>query len=215
MSQVTNRGPYAKTAAKRASIARAALDVVLERGHRGLTTAEVAERAGVSERTMLYNFPSRDHLLVAALELEESEAMEFWPEGRTDTLEDALSSIPGFVAARGGAHPEIIRLFSYLSSAAQDPAHPAHAFMLKHNERAISGFSRLVQRWQEAGLARPDVDPRSVGRQLLAVWSGLQGQWLVDPSFNLVDEVSEAFRRLSGQRSMEAKQRLDELISQF
>ncbi|MDQ0733384.1 hypothetical protein [Arthrobacter sp. B1I2] len=87
--------------------------------------------------------------------------------------------------------------------------------VLKHNERAISGFSRLVQRWQEAGLARPDVHPRSVGRQLLAVWSGLQGQWLVDPSFNLVNEVSEAFRRLSGQRSMEAKPRLDELISQF
>ena len=33
-----------------------------------LTTAAVAQRAGMSERTMLYHLPTRDHLLVAALE---------------------------------------------------------------------------------------------------------------------------------------------------
>ncbi len=209
------RGPYAKTAAKRALIARTALEVVLEKGHRGLTTAEVAERAGLSERAMLYHYPTREHLLVAAIEAEE--------EGNTALLEgmdpaddeDPLVAIPRVSARQGLARAEALRLFSYVSSAAQDPDHPAHEFMIRHNARAVSGLAELVRARQGKGLAHPDIDPYTAARQMLGAWSGLQGQWLVDPSFDLADEVAQAFRRLTGQPTMEAKQMLDDLLTRI
>ena len=63
------RGPYAKTQARRAEIARAALDVVTTDGHKAVTVASVAARSGLSEATVAYHFATRDHLLVAAVEL--------------------------------------------------------------------------------------------------------------------------------------------------
>lgn len=209
------RGPYAKTAAKRAAVSQAALDVVLEKGHRGLTTAEVAERAGMSERAMLYHFPTRDHLLIAAMELDE--------EGHSSSAatpgfgggEDVLFAIPQAFARSGMAHVETLRLFSYLASAAQDPEHPAHAFMLEHNARAVAGFARIVAGRQRAGLAHPDIDPHAAARQMLGAWSGLQSQWLVDPSFDLADEVTQAFRRLTGQPTMEARALIDDLLAKI
>ena len=68
-STTRTRKPYAKTVERRLAVARAALEIIREKGHRALTTAEVASRACMSETAMLYHFPSRDHILVAAMEL--------------------------------------------------------------------------------------------------------------------------------------------------
>jgi AcrR family transcriptional regulator len=41
---------------------------LFERGYAGTTTAEVAQRAGVSKGAQLYHFPKKDDLVIAALE---------------------------------------------------------------------------------------------------------------------------------------------------
>jgi len=209
------RGPYAKTAAKRAAVARAAYDVVIEKGHRGLTTAEVAERAGISERAMLYHFPSRDHLLIAAMQFDEQRNAERAQDRELSGSEDALYRIPQAFARQGMQHAETLRLFSYLASAAQDPEHPAHDYMRAHNAAAVEGFASLVRSRQRKGLAHPDIDPETAARQMLGAWNGLQSQWLIDPSFDLADEVTQAFRRLSGQPTMEARALLDDLLTRI
>ncbi len=211
------RGPYAKTAARRASIARAALDIVQERGHRGLTTAEVAQRAGISERAMFYHYPSRDHLLVAALELSDAEANE-----------DAVVAANAAGLAKGGDLFEFIAelltrqrdtqewrvpLSVALSAYAQDPEHPAHAYFVQHYDRALGAFEDAFRQRQAMGLATPDIDPVTVARRTLAIWEGLQAQWLVRRDFDLAAELQQSFRQLSGQAVLDVRNAIDAVLA--
>lgn len=59
----------------------------------------------------------------------------------------------------------------------------------------------------------PDLDPEPVARRLVAVWDGLQAQWLVTPDFDLADEILASFRQLSGQNVMEAKVAFERAIA--
>jgi len=208
------RGPYAKTAETKATIAKAALDVVRELGHGGLTTAEVSERAGVSEATRFYHFPTRDHLLVAAMEAAEAENEAFMGAD-ADNAQVGLEDIPGRIARRGMTNVNDLRLFASLAGQATDPEHPAHDFLKRHNERAVQGYAQGIRLRMAEGLAHPDLDPDSVARHMVAIWNGLQSQWLIDPSFDLADEIVQAWRRLTGQPAMEAKKALEQLLDQI
>lgn len=206
-----SRGPYAKSAETKASIARAALDVVQELGHRALTTAEVSQRAGVSEATRFYHYPTRDHLLVAAMRVADEKAAERFTSDSAVSVE--LSEIPRLIGSPGDSDDKVLHLFIALQAEAPNPDHPARAYFVEHNARATEAFARALRRRQADGLAHPDLDPDAVARQLLGVWRGLQAQWLVNPSFDLVSEIHQAFRRLTGQTAMEAKQAIDELLT--
>ncbi|PHP53540.1 TetR/AcrR family transcriptional regulator [Actinomyces ruminis] len=127
------RGPYAKTAAKREAIARAAYEVVQEVGHEHLTTAAVAQRAGMAERTMLYHFPSRDHLLVAALDhfdevVQGPGALASFrerepAEGHQPSAQEAEATIARLVHTTASDDARL-RLYAYLAGQAQVPARP-------------------------------------------------------------------------------------------
>ncbi|MDN5570080.1 MAG: TetR/AcrR family transcriptional regulator [Propionibacteriaceae bacterium] len=203
----SDRGPYAKTLAKRALVAHAALEVVLEVGHAELTAGAVAARAGMSERTLQYHFPTRDHLLVAALALhdeEQSRSMPF-PD---DLASLDLASIPATIAQASVTQPRILALSNALAGQAGDPEHPAHAFFAQRDAASIAALSTLVRTLQDAGNALPDLDPDATARQLVALWIGLERQWLVRPEFDLVAEIVALFRLLTGQQVMETRQAL-------
>ena len=60
----------------RGRLVEATVACLVERGYANLTTAEVAQRAGVSKGAQLYHFPKKDDLVVAALEHLFSERIE-------------------------------------------------------------------------------------------------------------------------------------------
>lgn len=203
-SEGRSRGPYARTKERRQVIARAVLDLVLEKGHANVTTAEVAQRAATSEGTVLYHFPTRDHLLVAALQCSDDEDDERTPAGNGAQALDVDTALKAFT--RAAPHREnIMRLYTALAGHATTPEHPAQDYFRAHHQAAIARFSRLMEQRQAAGLAHPGLDASEVARQFVATWDGLQAQWLVDPSFDLGDLLVGAFRRLSGQNWMEAR----------
>ena len=210
------RGPYAKSAEKRAAIAKAAYEVVMEMGHVQLTTAAVAARAGMLERTMLYHFPTRDHLLVAAIEY-----FEGFIEGDGQEGERPLAPPSEFrdlidqLAQRSPGEDKRLRLQVALASAAQDPTHPAHEFFQRHYERVMAEMIDLMKARQAAGLAHPDRDPVRMARQFVAVWDGLQQSWLIRRDFDLTAEITEAFREISGRNAMEASAAVQDLLSRF
>ncbi|WP_280402656.1 TetR/AcrR family transcriptional regulator [Nocardia carnea] len=194
------RGPYAKTAERRRDIGRAVLDLVREKGHGAVTTAEVAERAGAREATVLYHFPSKDHLLVAALAQADEQAVEpYRVAGEPDDLLEALRNF----AHIGPQRENELRLYAALAGHATTPGHPAQEYFARHYSSAIAYFAGIVSRRQAAGLADPALDPAEVARQLVATWDGLQAQWLADRSFDIGDLLVSAFRRLSGRDRME------------
>jgi AcrR family transcriptional regulator len=210
------RGPYAKSAEKRAAIAKAAYEVVMEMGHVQLTTAAVAARAGMLERTMLYHFPTRDHLLVAAIEY-----FEGFIEGDGQEGERPLAPPSEFrdlidqLAQRSPGEDKRLRLQVALASAAQDPTHPAHEFFQRHYERVMAEMIDLMKARQAAGLAHPDRDPVRMARQFVAVWDGLQQSWLIRRDFDLTEEITEAFREISGQNALEARAAVQDLLSRI
>ena len=51
-------------------------------------------------------------------------------------------------------------------------------------------------------------------RVIVAVWAGLRARWLVAPTFDLADEILAAFRQLSGQNMMEARQALEQALAE-
>ncbi|MEE2039256.1 TetR/AcrR family transcriptional regulator [Nocardiopsis sp. CT-R113] len=196
-----SRGPYARSAERRRSIARAVLDTVREKGHDRVTTAETARRAGTSEATALYHFPTKEHLLVAALELsdEESALRPF-----TTDPGMGLDELRAFVdTTTERAH--IMRLHTALLGRATSPDHPAQEFLARHNRDAVAHVARVVRHRQRVGTAHPGFDAVEVARQFLATWDGLQAQWLLDPSFDFGDHLVQAFRRLTGQNWMEGR----------
>ena len=212
------RGPYAKSAQKRAAIAKAAYDVVMEVGHPQLTTAAVAAKAGMLERTMLYHFPTRDHLLVAAidyfeghLETGDGERGRERPLATPDQFRDLIDTL----AQRSPSEDKRLQLQVALASAAQDPAHPAHAFFQRHYERVMAEMVELMKARQAAGLAHPDRDPVRMARQFIAVWDGLQQNWLIRRDFDLTEEITEAFREISGQNAMEARAAVQDLLNRI
>lgn len=213
MEQTKTRGRYAKTAERRAAVARAALDIIQEKGHKALTTAEVAATAGMSETALMYHFPSRDHVLVAAMELADEEI------GSRMTAESMASELvsgdwdPAGAARLVLTEETTVRLLLALEAEAPNPEHPAHQYMKKHNENAILAYAAAIKRRQGEGRARPGLDPKSTARQMMALWSGLRAQWLIDPSFDFPNELAQAFRALTGEAAMDTKKKIEELIA--
>ncbi len=186
------RGPYAKTTARRQAIAGVVLDLVQEVGHRAVTSSEVARRAGMSEATVLYHFPSKEHLLVAALE--EHEGREAVRNAGQSPYE-----LVGPSAQAGVERFYIVRLFVAMAGEASDPEHPAHEFVLRHYAGTIAYLTTEVELRQARGLADPALDAKEVARQITAMWDGLQSQWLVSPTFDMGEALERAMRVLTRQ----------------
>ncbi len=188
----------------------------MEVGHVQLTTAAVAARAGMLERTMLYHFPTRDHLLVAAIEYFEGFIAGEGPEGERPLAPPSeFRDLIDELAQRSPGEDKRLRLQVALASAAQDPAHPAHEFFQRHYERVMAEMIDLMKARQAAGLAHPDRDPVRMARQFVAVWDGLQQSWLIRRDFDLTEEITEAFREISGQNAMEARAAVQDLLSRI
>ncbi|MBO0982604.1 TetR/AcrR family transcriptional regulator [Rathayibacter sp. SD072] len=199
------RGPYASTQKRRATIIAAVVVLVDELGHEGVTTALVSQRSGVSETTVLYHFPSKDHLLVAALgSIEEQEAAE----GHVDLDETVLDARAFRHLASPDARDPRFRLLTAMKGLAASPDHPANGYFAERNARMVDVFTRLVEHSQRVGLAHPAADPRVTARQVIAVWDGLSQLWVSDPSFDLGAAVEDAIRRLTGQNLMDIQRLL-------
>ncbi|HLX38696.1 MAG TPA: helix-turn-helix domain-containing protein, partial [Candidatus Binataceae bacterium] len=73
----------------------AAVACLVERGYANTTTAEIAQRAGVSKGAQLYHFPKKDDLVVAALK-------QLFAE-RLEASRQIISRLPKNLGARIGA----------------------------------------------------------------------------------------------------------------
>jgi AcrR family transcriptional regulator len=89
VSQPTAGHRERKKQQTREAIARAGLDLFVERGYEATTLAEIAEAAGVSTRTIFAYFPSKEDILFCDF------------EALRDTLAQALAERPGGKDALG------------------------------------------------------------------------------------------------------------------
>ncbi|MGV2984378.1 TetR/AcrR family transcriptional regulator [Microbacterium sp. AGC85] len=205
------RGPYAKTLQRRASIGAAALQLINERGDARVGFAEVADVAGVSEATVAYHFPTRDHVLVAALEEADEVNRRVFEEADMQNMD--VAEVVSMLATTSAGHPQRMRLYTSQAANAADPDHPAHAWFAKHQKGTRDYFAWVLRRDQAAGRAHEDVDPEQFARQMIALWDGLQMQKLSDPSLDLPGQVTDAYRSLARVDLVDARRALESLVA--
>lgn len=191
------RGPYAKTGQRRRALREAALALVQEKGHRNISVAEVAALAGVSEPTAFYHFPTKESLLIGALEQFDDENI------RAEGEEEGALRDMGTRAEMGVRRPNIPYLYVEIIAAAADPTHPANAYARARAERSLHVVSTDIRRLQSSGHIPADIDSESVAQNLLASWLGLQITWLHGPQFDIKERLESLINATLGPRALE------------
>jgi AcrR family transcriptional regulator len=173
----------------RTAILDAALELFGERGYRGCSLAQIAERAGIGQSGLLFHFKSKEQLLSEVLH-------EHYPlsAARTD-LHAIANGATTFgaeierVTRANLANPALVRFFAVMTGESLTDGHPMHDFFVQRYERLRENFTDAV--CSGLGVDGPGVRQR-VGLLVttaFAAMDGLQMQWLRDPEVDLAAGV--------------------------
>jgi AcrR family transcriptional regulator len=202
------RGAYANGLARREAILRAASEIFATHGYRGASLALIAEQVGISAPGLLHHFPTKEHLLIDLLALRGE---------RTTARLKSLTSVDGgrildallVLAATNSESPGLVRLFTILAAESLDDGHPGHEWFVERYRRARRFVAERLSEEQRVGLIREDVDVDLTAAQILAMFDGLQLQWLLEPDevdmvTALTDYIGALRSRLAPSRAMSA-----------
>ncbi|OZE03809.1 TetR family transcriptional regulator [Rhodococcus sp. 05-2255-3B1] len=172
-----------RTAGTRAKLLDAAIDCLVELGFAKTSTQEIARRAGVSRGAQLHHFPTKESLLIAAVErlvdrrLSEILEAEPDPERGPEILADAFSgplfhaALELWVAARTdpALHEAMIPLERRVAEAIQGGAQIVMGSRMSPESIELS--VELARGLAVSALFRtPEADAQLRGR-LLPIWS--------------------------------------------
>jgi AcrR family transcriptional regulator len=189
------RGGYAKGRERRDAILAAANEVFAKRGFRGASLATIARQVGLSEPGLLHHFASKEELLLELLRLRDQHDDERVMQARTahTNMHDVLVEL----CRQNADRPGIVRLFTILAAESVDEDHPAHAwFFDRYTERRRQVAAALAAE-QRDGRVDPALDAEAIASQILAMFDGLQIQWLLDPkTIDMVAVFEDFLERL-------------------
>ncbi|MEV0007714.1 TetR family transcriptional regulator [Streptomyces sp. NPDC051840] len=176
MTAEATRG-YAKGRAKRREILEQAMSLFGEAGYRGASLRVIATRCGISHTGLLHHFPTKEALLLAALEHRDYVDDEWLSVGGTTGVRrlGRFAELAALNSTRRG----IVELFSVVSTEATAADHPAHGYFVRRYENSVAGARLAYEQARREGALRPGVDPAAAGPQLIALMDGLQVQWLL------------------------------------
>lgn len=189
------RGPYRKTQQVRERILDAGLEVFAQSGYRKGSLREIAERVDMSEAGLLHHFPSKSALLAEVLDHRDARSREIVD---LDS-EDCLVTLAGLVrlARYNAERPGVVELYCVLSAEATDPSHPAHEYFVGRYQGLRDSLGQTLARAKAAGQLRDGVDPHRAACRLIAIWDGLQVQWLLDrTSLDMADDLADHLHRI-------------------
>ena len=185
------RGGYAKGRDRRDAILVAANEVFATRGFRGASLATIAKRVGMSEPGLLHHFASKEELLLELLKLRDLHDDERIAEARAahaHVLDVVLE-----LCRQNEERPGIVRLFTILAAESVDDDHPAHDWFLARYGDRRRPLADALANAQRDGTVDAGLDPQAVASQILAMFDGLQLQWLLDPAAVDMTAVFEDF----------------------
>jgi AcrR family transcriptional regulator len=188
-SRVPDQRPYATLLAKgedrRQRILAVAQRLLTRNGGRGITLAQIAQEAGVSQAGLLHHFVSKEQLLHAVLDARDAD-----DEANADMSADIIDELER-VAERFRRAPELVGSFSVLRMENLDPEAPLHGRFLRRYRAAVDAVAEGIRRGQRAGRYRTDVDPVLKATEIIAFLNGMETSWLLDPSIPLPEVFRE------------------------
>ena len=177
VGRTAKRGPYAKSEERRQTILDAAHAVFAARGYRGGSLQEVADRAGMSQTSLLHYFPSKRDLLMSVLERRDEITSGAFP----DDMEEGLADSVIRTALHNEDIPGVIELYTVLCAESVTDEHPGRDYFTERYGRLRASYGRRFAELAAEGRLRPGVDPDQAATSLVALWDGLQTQWLLAP----------------------------------
>lgn len=189
------RGAYKKSARTRQAILDAGLEVFAHSGYRSGSLRAIADRVSMSEAGMLHHFPNKGALLAAVLETRDK-----YNAALTDlSAKDGRELLRGLIlmAQESARTPGVIELFTAVSAEATSADHPAHEYFADRYRTIRGRLTHALREIDTAGGLREGVDPQAGAISTLALWDGLQIQWLHEPElFDVADELRRHFNSL-------------------
>ena len=164
---------------RRSRIVRDATALFARDGYADTSLREIAERVGVSKSALLHHYPSKDALLRAVL-AERDRAISVSPPAHAQRAADALRDLPRNAAINAASAPGLIEVYAVLSCEALPPDHPAHDYFTQRFAATIDHFTAVLRAAQQDGDLPAHRDPAREAIRLVALWDGLQYQWLYD-----------------------------------
>ncbi len=176
------RGTYAKSAGRRDAILRASVQVFSESGFRGGSIREIADRVGLSQAGLLHHFPTKYGLLLDVLTQRDELARDRMGDAEALSLPTGIALIRGMVelADFNATTPGMVALFSVLSGEATAPEHPANGYFRDRYAYVVGLLTDAFALAGHSGDLKPDVDPAAAARTVVALFDGLQIQWLYE-----------------------------------
>lgn len=172
------RGPYSKSAGRRRAIVEAAHSSFATHGYRGGSLQDVADRVGMSQTSLLHYFPTKSALLLAVLNWRDSITGDGTaPRDPEEDLVDAVIRQARF----NERVPGVIALYAVLCAESLTESHPGRDFFTERFERLRRSYSRAFAALGDEGRLHPAITPEQAAISLIALWDGIQTQWLVAP----------------------------------
>ena len=170
------------------------MELFAEFGFGSTTMKDVAARAEISPRGLIHHFPTKEDLLLGALEMHEARYTDHVPQaGNADSIATLIVDTL--------ANPRVtVELHATLSAEATSRHHPAHEHYLERYS-ALRGYLELgFTELEKQGKITPRSTPGELAVMLIAVLDGAQLQWLYSPeTIDLAAVVSGFFREIGFQ----------------
>jgi len=139
----------------------------------------------------LHYFPSKQELLAAVLQRRDM-SLTPWFEKTWAETGDFCKSVHEMMA-HGMDAPYEMQLFVTMSAESTDPKHPSHGYFQERYRISRMHFTAAVEQAKERG----EIVPSASGPLLIAVFDGLQIQWLIDPTFDILGELDRYLESIS------------------
>lgn len=171
---------YAVGRRRRAQILVDAMRLFSRGGYGDTSLSDIAKAVGVSKSTLLHHYPSKELLLSAVLAERDRAIQQRSETEHPDRAGLALRDLPSGALINALDEPGLIEVYAVLSCEAVPATHPAHEYFTVRFERVIGHFAELFRLAQVDGDLSEHRDPEHEAVWLVAMWDGLQYQWLYD-----------------------------------
>jgi AcrR family transcriptional regulator len=183
-----------RTAETRERLFRAALDLFAKKGFAETTVEDITEAADVGKGTFFNYFPSKDHILLAFVEMQLSKLEAAVAEVRHSgqPMREFLRSLGVRMTQEPMRNPGIIRtlLQAYLSTT------PVRAAMQDLQTRVHALHSEIVRLGQERGEIRKDLPATEIAHVFRQTTFGTLLIWSLHGDATLHERIDSAFNVL-------------------
>ena len=180
---------------RRKEIARAARELIIEKGFEGLRTRDIAERVGINIATLHYHVPNKQALvaLVAhSMEVDFAEQSRRRPRAHLPPLEQLRVEFEDFRESMAETPDVAILMFELLGRARRDPE--IDAVMRPMYQHWTASLAAILAKGIADGSFRPDLDPEAGALLLSCAMSDFWRRFGLDlPAFDrLAAELERA-----------------------